>query len=154
MSNARAKRIRRERFLEAEPGAVTVTDVARQFGVVEETVRRWIVRRILTSLQPAAVAAFTPPVRSGQPRSDEYEPALNGYAPDTSTIFDKLMKRRQAPYSSRHTASQEARQIALFLSDPDYTREDVLRCLRCDRDTTRAIFAHWGANIRTRRLIG
>lgn len=86
------------------------------------------------------------------------ERALTGYVPETSVIYAALLRRRSEPFLATHTCRQEARQIALYLSDPDHRVEDILRAWRVQSSgqawtEVQAIFKYWGADYHKRRLL-
>ncbi|MCP9494101.1 MAG: hypothetical protein MSG64_06545 [Pyrinomonadaceae bacterium MAG19_C2-C3] len=81
------------------------------------------------------------------------ESGLAGYAPDTGEVYAVLIKRQPKPFSDKRTAAQECRQIALFLTDPDFTLKDLSAGMHCAPPGIPKIFAHYGACPKTRRLL-
>lgn len=138
---------------------LTPQEAADKLGVYVTSIYGWVRRGLLPAMYVPHlfgkrilrqdVDAFVMPHLEGHGAL----PGLTGYQPDTSTVFALLMRHQPQAYSERRTRSQEARQIALFLSDPEYTLEDILAAWKCRREEMHATFAHWGADARQRRLL-
>lgn len=136
---------------------LTAQQAATHLGVKLADIYRWESRYDLPGFRTETglkfklsdLESFTPRYRG----TVGLQGSLPHYVPETSEVFTILLKRKAKPFSERHTCAQECQQIALYLTDPEYSVKDLLENLRILAPAIPKLFAHWGASHRPRKLL-
>lgn len=78
---------------------------------------------------------------------------LRGYRGDTTEIFYQLRSRVSSPFCKEHSIRDEARWLALYVTDDFYTMDFLIAKTGLRREALEAFCLHYGVNYQQSRVI-
>lgn len=87
-------------------------------------------------------------------RRNSFAWALKGYRPTTGEVTQTLRSRHSQPFDDRQTVRDEARWLALYCTDEDYTLHFLMVKTGLRRNGLTEFCAYYGVDLRRRTLVG